>query len=355
MSAKVRTADPASPALPAGNLPQALVFLQSHVKLLKLGLNALVLATTAVGFLLAGRGQPVDWLLLGWTLLGTALAAWGASAVNQWYERDRDARMTRTRTRPLPAGQLEPAYAFFLGLLLMVAGDLVLTLQTTPLAGALALLTQLVYLVWYTPLKTRSTFNTLVGAVSGALPPLIGAAAATGYLDATAWLLGAILFVWQVPHFLALAWMYREDYAHGGYVMLPNFDRSGRLTFGMILAYALLLIPLSLGLTLVGGTGWISAGLSFGLGLWLLLSAQRVQHDRSYQNARRLFLASVLYLPLLLGVFVADRSRIAPPPPGSVLLHEEYLPMAQAPAAADAPAQTGDTPDAGPGQLAAQR
>jgi protoheme IX farnesyltransferase len=309
---------------------------RSHVKLLKMGLNSLVLATTLVGFLLASRGHALDWPLLCWTLCGTTLAAWGASAVNQWYERDRDARMTRTRTRPLPARQLEPAYAFILGLSLMAAGDLLLTLAVNPLTGALALITQLVYLVWYTPLKTRSTFNTLVGAISGALPPLLGAAAASGQLDATAWLLGGILFAWQVPHFLALAWMYREDYAHGGYVMLPCVDRSGQLTFGMILAYALLLVPLGLGLTLTGATGGASAALSFVLGVWLLVVAQRVQKERSFQNARKLFLASVVYLPLLLIVFVADRSPrpALPAEPGIVIRSQD---LAAPPVQAAAP------------------
>ena len=346
MSVKVHPASTGSPAIAepsalAATASRPAIFLRSHIKLLKLGLNSLVLTTTVVGFVLASRGHALDWPLLGWTLLGTALAAWGASAVNQWYERDRDARMTRTRTRPLPAGQLDPAYAFFLGLVLMASGDMLLTWRVNPLTGLLALITQLVYLVWYTPLKTRSTLNTLVGAISGAIPPLIGAAAAAGRIDSAAWVLGAILFVWQVPHFLALAWMYREDYAHGGYVMLPCVDRNGQLTFGMILAYSLLLIPLGLGLTLTGATGWLSAGLSLALGLWLLVVAQRSQQSHSFQSARKLFLTSVIYLPLLLLVFVADRSRALPVPPGSVILQEQ---SGAVPAAAS-PSKPLDTPD----------
>jgi protoheme IX farnesyltransferase len=288
------------------------VLIRAHAKLLKLNLNALVVATTAVGFLLAnGRGH-VDWPRFGITLLGTALAAWGASALNQYLERDRDARMVRTRNRPLPAGVLSPAYAYVLGMTLMAAGDLLLTVQVNWLTGLLALLTQMLYLCAYTPLKTRSSLNTLVGAVTGAIPPLMGYSAAIGWLDGGAWVLAGILFAWQVPHFLALAWMYREDYAHGGFVMLPNVDHSGRLTFGMMLAYSLLLIPLGLGLTLFGATGWVSAAASLVLGLALLAIAQGVVRERSYAAARKLFLASVIYLPLLLGIVVADRGSALP-------------------------------------------
>lgn len=289
--------------------------LRAHGKLLKLGLNALVLATTLVGYLLAASGRPLNPALLAWTLLGTALAAWGASAVNQWLERGRDARMVRTRLRPLPAGVLEPSYAFLLGVLLMAAGSLLLTLLVNPLTGLLALLTQLIYLAVYTPLKTRSTVNTLVGAVVGAIPPLMGFSAYAGRLETEAWLLGGILFAWQVPHFLALAWMYREDYAHGGYVMLPARDKSGRLTFGMSLAYSLLLIPLGLGLTLYGATGWLAAASSVLLGGWLLLAAQNALRSRGYPAARRLFMASVIYLPLLLSVIALDRRDVTPATP----------------------------------------
>lgn len=315
MSVSTQSAGTGNYATPRQNEADLAVRLRAHGKLLKLGLNALVLATTLVGYLLAARSRPLDWPLLGWTLLGTALAAWGASAVNQWMERVRDARMVRTRTRPLPAGVLDPAYAFVLGVLLMAAGDLLLTLLVNPLTAVLALATQLTYLAIYTPLKTRSTMNTLVGAVTGALPPLMGYSAYAGRLDTSAWLLAGILFAWQVPHFLALAWMYREDYAHGGYVMLPALDKTGRLTFGMALAYSLLLIPLGLGLTLQGATGWAAAVCSLGLGAWLMACSQRVLRDRSYASARRLFFASVIYLPLLLAVIAIDRHDVTPATP----------------------------------------
>jgi protoheme IX farnesyltransferase len=287
--------------------------LRAHGKLLKLGLNALVLATTLVGYLLASSGRPLNPPLLAWTLLGTLLAAWGASAVNQWLERSRDARMVRTRARPLPTGVLEPSYAFLLGVVLMASGDLLLTLMVNPLTGFLALLTQLIYLVAYTPLKTRSTLNTLVGAITGSIPPLMGYSAFAGRLDSSAWLLAGILFAWQIPHFLALAWMYREDYAHGGYVMLPASDKCGNLTFTMSLGYSLLLIPLGLGLTLTGATGWLSAATSVLLGGFLMITANSALRSRSYQSARRLFLASVIYLPLLLTVIAIDRRDVSPP------------------------------------------
>jgi protoheme IX farnesyltransferase len=289
--------------------------LRAHAKLLKLNLNALVLATTLVGYLVAAAGRPMDWPHLGWTLLGTALAAWGASAVNQWMERSRDARMVRTRNRPLPAGILEPAYAFVLGVLLMAVGDLLLTLLVNPLTALLSLLTQLTYLALYTPLKARSSFNTVIGAVTGAIPPLMGFAAFANRLEPEAWLLAGILFAWQVPHFLALAWMYRENYAHGGYVMLPAVDKTGGLTFGMALAYSLLLVPLGLGLTLQGATGWVAAVCSLGLGAWLTVCSQHALRGRSYASARRLFFASVIYLPLLLAVIALDRHDVTPATP----------------------------------------
>jgi protoheme IX farnesyltransferase len=197
----------------------------------------------------------------------------------------------------------------------MAAGDLLLTLQVNPLTALLALATQVIYLACYTPLKTRSTLNTLVGAVTGAIPPLMGFSAYAGRLETAAWLLAGILFAWQIPHFLALAWMYREDYAHGGYVMLPAQDKSGRLTFAMALSYSLLLIPLGLGLTLCGATGWLAALAALGLGLWLMAAAQAVLRTRSYPAARKLFLASVVYLPLLLGVIALDRRDVTPSTP----------------------------------------
>jgi protoheme IX farnesyltransferase len=279
--------------------------------LAKARLTALVLATAAAGFVVASPFE-VAWATLGWTVLGTGLAAASASMLNQLVEISRDARMHRTRHRPLPARRVGPIPVFAAGVVLGYAGVGVLMQFTTLLAAGLALANLLLYVLVYTPLKPRTTLNTIVGAVTGAVPPMIGWAAATDDLPVAAWILGGILFVWQLPHFLALAWMYREDYERGGFRMLPAVDREGAVTSLVVLAGSLLLVPLGLLGVRLGLAGWWYGGASVLLAAWMIWRSVELWLDRSVERARRVFLASLAYLPLLLGAMVLDRGPVSP-------------------------------------------
>ena len=275
------------------------------LELAKFRLSLLVVATAAVGLVLASHGG-VDRGRLAWTSLGVALAAFGANALNQVQEAERDALMTRTRGRPLPTRRIGRRHALIAGLVWAAAGVAVEAALVNLVAAALTLANVLVYNLAYTPLKTRSSACTLVGAVCGALPPLIGWSAVDGRLALGGWLLAALLFVWQIPHFLALAWLFREDYARGGFRMLPVVDRTGNLTVPLLVLYCLVLLPLGVGVSVTGMAGpWFAAG-SLAQGLWLTLLGARLWRERSDGSARRLFLASLVYLPLLLGLMVLD-------------------------------------------------
>jgi protoheme IX farnesyltransferase len=276
-----------------------------YLELAKARLGALVVLTAFVGYVLGSRGVVSMWGLSA-AVVGTALSAFGANILNQWWEAERDSLMLRTRERPLPAGRISRRLASIWGVLTALIGLAILAVGTNWLTTFLSLFVILVYVLIYTPLKVRTPLNTVVGAVCGAVPPMMGWAAATGRLDVGAWILGGILFAWQIPHFLALAWLYREDYARGGFLMLPAVDREGRLTGRLAVLYAAALLPLTAALSAFGVTGSAflvtsqAVGLAFvGLG-WLFL------RTRSRQAARRLFMASILYLPLLLGLMVID-------------------------------------------------
>ena len=277
-----------------------------YMELSKARLSGLVVITTAVGYLLGVDG-PIDWMQLLWTLVGTSLSAAAAAALNQVMEIERDGRMNRTRLRPLPAGRIGTMHAVTFGILAGGLGVSLLAAMVNPLTAALGLLTIILYLVVYTPLKVRSTLNTLVGAVVGGIPPMIGWTAATGQIGAGAWVLGATLFVWQVPHFLALAWMYRDDYQLGGYRMLPIIDPTGGITCRAVLAWSAALVPVTLAATAIGITGWIYAVGALVLGLWLIRLGTKLYYNRTQAAARKLFLATVMYLPLLMGLAVIDR------------------------------------------------
>ncbi len=280
-----------------------------YLQLAKARLTALVLVTTAVGFIMAsGPGRGLDWSTLLWAILGTALTAAAANALNQLAEKRRDGLMLRTCHRPLPSGAVGPAHCLIFALVSAAVGLAVLTVLVNPLAAGLALLTILVYILLYTPLKTVSTVNTLVGAVCGAIPPLIGWVAAAGTIEPGGWILAGLLFVWQIPHFYSLCWLYRRDYAQGGFVMLPVVDRSGALTCRVIVLTSLALLPLGLAAILWGHSGWVYAVGSIVLGLWLLSYGARLFARPNEVNARRLFLATIIYLPVLLCLMVIGRS-----------------------------------------------
>ena len=272
---------------------------QNFGELSKARLNALVLGTTAVGFALAPTDQPA--LVLFWTLVGTGLVAASASMLNQLAEMDRDGRMLRTEHWPLPAGLVSRRSVFIVGVLIAYAGVVILGLMVNLLASGLALANLLIYVLIYTPLKPRTTLNTLVGAICGSIPPMIGWAAVRGEVDGGAWVLAGILFVWQIPHFLALAWMYRDDYAKGGFQMLPAVDPEGILTARVTLIGSLALVPVSLSAFLAGFAGPIYAVVALVCGLLMVTRSVRMLAEPTRDNARNVFLASLLHLPLTLG------------------------------------------------------
>lgn len=278
-------------------------------ELVKARLTALVLATALAGFYLGWSG-PMNGMLLFHTLFGTALVAAGAAALNQLVEREFDGAMRRTRDRPLPSGRMRPDTALIIGFALAVIGLVWLVALVNFISAMLAALTLAIYVFAYTPLKRRTNLNTLVGAIPGALPPLIGWAAARGELSLEAWVLFAIMFFWQMPHFLAIAWMYRDDYARGGFVMLPNTDVTGESTGRQAVSYSFALLVVSMLPTLLGmetGTYFIGA---FALGAGLIGCAALMQRRPERSTARQLFFASIIYLPLLLGLLAVCKATI---------------------------------------------
>jgi len=281
--------------------------LGDFVALTKPRLNLLVVATSAAGYYLGSSGAPTDWLRMASAVIGTAFVAGGAAALNQVYERDTDALMRRTRMRPLPDGRLTPSDGQTFGLALATAGLVILAVWANLLAAALALATLLIYLIVYTPMKRRSSLATIVGAVPGALPPLIGWAAGHGSLSSGGWALFAIVFLWQIPHFMAIAWMCRDDYSKAGFPMLPVVEPDGRSTARQALAYAAALLPVSLVPTLVGVSGAAYFGIALALGAAFLALAVRFAFTRTDHAARWLFFASITYLPLIWISMIADR------------------------------------------------
>ena len=273
------------------------------MELIKARLSLLVLITTLVGFLLGWSG-PMDYGYLVATLVGTALSACGASALNQWWERALDGLMKRTQDRPLPAGRLHPADALLFGMLCVFAGVALLVIFVNLLSAFLAVATVSIYVLVYTPMKRRSTFNTLLGAIPGALPPLIGWTAATGEVGLGGYVLFLILWFWQMPHFLAIAWLYREDYAAAGFKMLSVDDPEGLITSRQALLYALGLLAVSLLPGLIGMASSFYFIAAFLLGFLFALAAFFFVLHRTRKNARRLFFASIIYLPLILGVLL---------------------------------------------------
>jgi protoheme IX farnesyltransferase len=287
--------------------PPWLVHLADYWTLTKPEVNFLVLVSALVGFYLAAPGTVNGWLLFH-TLMGTLLVAGGTGTLNQFLERHTDALMRRTANRPLPAGRLAPAEAFCFGILLSIAGGAELWIAANPLTSALALATLATYLVLYTPLKRKTPLCTLVGAVPGAVPPLIGWAAVRNGLSAEAWVLYAILFLWQFPHLLAIAWMYREDYARAGLQMLPRQDRGGRGTVQQVLGCTLALLPVSLIPAFTGHAGWLYLAGAAILGVGFLYYGARMAAARTNALAKQLLMASIVYLPLVFALLMFDRT-----------------------------------------------
>jgi protoheme IX farnesyltransferase len=287
---------------PARDKSAAAVFSE----LFKLRLTALVLLTTFVGFYAGWRGAMAWGLMLN-TVLGTALLAAGASALNQLMERDADAKMRRTMDRPLPSGRITAEAALVIGVVCAGSGLVYLALAVNGLTAVLGAATLGIYLLVYTPLKRVTTLNTIVGAVPGALPPLMGWTAARGEMSVEGWALFAILFFWQMPHFLAIAWIYREDYGRGGFAMLPVRDPTGTRTGKQALWHALGLLPVSLCPFVFGLSGPVYLAGALALGAGYAWRAMEFERQISVEGARRLFYASILYLPLLLALMVLDK------------------------------------------------
>jgi protoheme IX farnesyltransferase len=275
-------------------------------ELTKPRITFLIVLTAAAGFALGSRGQ-VNFLSMASAMFGIALLSSGIATLNQYMERDLDGLMRRTADRPLPTGKLFPWEALLFGVGLTVVAEFYLAMFVNPLSALLGLTVIAGYLFGYTLLKTKTSLSTMVGAFPGAVPPLIGWTAARGDITVEAWVLFAILFLWQFPHFLAIAWMYREDYARAGILMLPVVEPDGRVTGQQIVIYTLMLLPVSLLPSLLGMTGQIYLYGAIILGILFLYSSLRAAFSQSRQQARRLLLASVLYLPLLFILMVLNR------------------------------------------------
>lgn len=278
-----------------------------YLELTKPSIVWLILMSTVVGFYAASAGS-LDYILLLHTVVGTALLAGGTGALNQWLEREADGKMRRTENRPLPAGRLRAGPAFWFGAGISVAGSLYLLLAVNTLAFAIGLVTLTSYVFLYTPLKARTPLATLVGAFPGAAPPLIGWAAVRNDLGLEAWVLFTILFLWQFPHFYAIGWMYREDYARAGILMLPVVDPDGVSTGRQTVCYAALLLPVSLAPTLLGMTGQVYFAGALLLGAAYLYHGVLLARRKTGPQARRLLQASVLYLPLLYCLLALDKA-----------------------------------------------
>ena len=281
-------------------------FVSDFAELVKARLTLLVLLTTAVGYYLGAAG-PVNFPGLFHAVFGTALAAAGAAALNQWWERRLDALMHRTRSRPIPAGRMSPRDALILGCLLSVAGIVYLNLTCNSLSALLATATIVIYIFAYTPLKRVSTFNTLIGAIPGALPPVVGWAAATGRADIGGWSLFAILFFWQMPHFFAIAWMYREDYARAGFEMISKDDKTGARSASQSVLFCFLLLFIAGIPQFLGLVSPIYLAIELVLNGLFIFVAMRFLRTQQTIDARRLFLTSIAYLPLLLGALVVTK------------------------------------------------
>ena len=276
--------------------------------LVKARLTLLVLLTTCVGFYLGERGA-VNGLLMFHVLFGTALVAGGAAALNQLLEREHDAKMRRTASRPLPSGRLQPATVALFGGVCSVAGLIYLAVLVNLLTSVLGAVTSISYLFIYTPLKRVSWMNTLVGAIPGALPPLMGWTAARNELSGEGWTLFAILAFWQIPHFMAIAWLYREEYAKAGFVMLPNVDADGSRTAQYAVVNTVVLFLAGLCPFLLKMNGAVYLGVAIVLGGAYFWCAVRFARQLTIARARQLFLASIIYLPLLLVAMVCDKLK----------------------------------------------
>jgi protoheme IX farnesyltransferase len=284
--------------------------MRPYIELTKPRITWLILMSTGIGYFFgmsSHRLADLNVLLLLHTIIGTALIASGTAALNQWYERDADEKMRRTADRPLPSGRLDATRALWFAIALSVVGFFELYFGANPLTAWIGAFTLASYLFLYTPLKRRTWWSTTIGAIPGAMPPIIGYAAAAGAITSESWVLFAILFLWQFPHFYSIAWMYKDDYARAGIRMLPVVEPDCRSTARQIVLYGIALIPVSLVPGMLGMSGRIYLVGALLLGLWFLYTGVRVALERSLVRARGVLITSVLYLPLIYGLMLLDR------------------------------------------------
>jgi heme o synthase len=283
--------------------------MNDYIQLTKPRITWLILMSTGIGFYF-GAAPGWSWWLVLHTIIGTGLIASGTAALNQWWEREADAHMNRTRKRPLPSQRISASGALLFGIALSVAGFVELWLGANLLTGLLGLFTLTTYLFVYTPLKQRTPHSTTIGALPGAMPPVIGYAASAGALDVHALALFGILFLWQFPHFYSIAWLYRDDYSRAGIKMLPVIDPTGERTARQILIYALLLVPVSLVPAYVGMSGGLYLAGAVLLSLMYLYYSLRIARERTLTAARNVLMSSIVYLPLLYALMLVDSIRL---------------------------------------------
>ncbi len=281
--------------------------MNAYIELCKPRILTLVLVTTALGYFLGGEGFSHPYRLL-MTLLGAGIVCGGAAALNHYLERDADAKMARTKNRPLPRGLITPNNAMLFGIILVLAGVLILCTQVNLLTAFLSLLTAFLYILVYTPMKKISWLNTTIGAIPGAIPPMGGWTAASGELELGAWVLFLIMFIWQHPHFYAIAWIFKDDYRQAGFKMLPVVEPEGKWTFLQTVLYSLILIPVSLLPSYIGMSGRLYFWGALICGVALLYCSHNFQKIKSTHVARQLLKASVIYLPVLLFLIIIDHS-----------------------------------------------
>jgi len=288
------------------SLNKNLLIINSYIDLMKPSILIMVLITTILGFYLGSDGNII-WINLIWMLNGTTFSAGGASVLNQYLERDQDKIMNRTCDRPIPLGIISPYNALVFGIITVIIGTSILVVKINLLTGFLSLLTVFMYVLVYTPMKRVTWLNTSIGSVPGALPPIGGWAAATNSIDSGAWILFGILYLWQHPHFFAIAWMCKNDYEKAGFKMLPVIEPDGKRTVRQILWHLSLLFPISLLPVLIGMNGHIYLYGSLIITLYYFLSAFPMLKNKSHKNASQILKASVLYLPALLVIIIIDK------------------------------------------------
>ena len=279
--------------------------LAAFLELTKPRIAFMLVLTSAAGFYLGSKGN-FDFLLFINSIIGITLLAFGVATLNQFIERRTDTLMERTANRPIPTGKVSPTEALVFGLILTVSAEIYLSFLVNPLTAVLGLVVIVGYVLLYTPLKTKTSASTAIGAIPGAMPPLMGWTASANEITLGAWVLFALLFLWQFPHFLAIAWMYKEQYRKAGILMLPVVEKDGKLTAIQIVTFTLMMLPISIAPFFIGVAGYVYLVGASVLGIWFLITSIKTAREKSVEQARKLLLVSVLYLPVIFALMVFD-------------------------------------------------